>query len=392
VDLAAQEPVPTPLAGLSLDRLRERQSVKWRMYEPDVLPMFVAEMDCALAPPVAAALAGAVRRGDTGYAWPGRLPGAFGGFASRRFGWWVDPADVRVIPDVMRGVVEVLRVLTGPGDGVVVDTPAYPPFFSALAEAHRRVTQCPMAPDGLGRYAIDLDGLERAFAEGARAYLLCNPHNPTGVVHGRDVLLAVAELADRYRVRILVDEIHAPLTYPGVPFTPFLTLADVAPAAAAAVTFHSASKAWNLPGLKAAVAVPGPAAREDLERMPLGVQFGTGLFGVLAAVAAFEAGEPWLDALLRDLDGNRRLLADLLADLLPRVRYRMPDATYLAWLDCRELDLGDDPAERFLARGRVALNAGPTFGPPGRGFARLNLATSPELITEGVRRMAAALG
>ena len=391
MDHAEREPLPGPLAGLSLDRLRERQSVKWRMYEPDVLPMFVAEMDCALAPPVAAALAEAVGRGDTGYAWPGRLPGAFAGFAGRRFRWRVDPDDVRVVPDVMRGIVEVLRVLTGPGDGVVVHTPAYPPFFSFLAHAERRVVQCPMAPDGGGRYTIDLDALERAFAGGARAYLLCNPHNPTGAVYGRDELLAVAGLADRYRVRVLVDEIHAPLTYPAVPFTPFLTLADVAPAAAGAVVFHSASKAWNLPGLKAAVTVSGPAAREDLARMPLEVQFGTGLFGVLASVAAFEAGEPWLDALLRDLDGNRRLLADLLRERLPGVRYRMPDATYLAWLDCRELCLGDDPSQRFLERGRVALNAGPTFGPPGHGFVRFNLATSAELITEGVRRMAGAL-
>jgi cystathionine beta-lyase len=380
-----------PLDAVPLSTLRHRRSVKWQMYESDVLPMFVAEMDTPLAPPVAEALAAAVARGDTGYAWPGRLPEAFAGFAASHFGWPVHPDDLTVMPDVLHGVVEVLDVVTGPGDAVVVDTPAYPPFFSFLVRARRRVVQCPLVAGADGRFALDLDAIEAAFAGGARAYLMCNPHNPTGTVFGVDDLLAVAALADRYGVRVLVDEIHAPLVYPGTAVTPFLTLADRSPAAASAFAFHSASKAWNLPGLKAALVAAGPAARADAERIPVEARFGTGLFGVLAGEAAFAAGGPWLTDLLAGLDRNRHLLADLLRTHLPGVRYRPPDATYLAWLDCRGLDLPEDPAAVFLSRGRVALNSGPTFGPPGAGFARLNLATSADLLVEGVRRMAAAV-
>ena len=184
--------------------------------------------------------------------------------------------------------------------------------------------------------------------------------------------------------------IHAPLVYPGVEYTPFLSLDHEA--AARAFVFVSASKAWNLPGLKAAIAFAGPDAVEELARVPLEAEFGSGLFGVIASEAAVREGEPWLDALRTGLDANRTLLAELLAAELPQVGYRVPDATYLAWLDCRALDLGDDPAEVFLERGRVALASGPPFGAEqGRGFARLNFATSPELIREGVRRMAASL-
>jgi len=378
-----------PLTVLSLDQLRARRSIKWRMYDADVLPMWVAEMDTPLAEPVAEALSALVARGDTGYAHMAGLAEAFAGFASSRLGWAPDPADALLVPDVMTGIVTVLGAVTRPGDGVAINPPVYHPFFSHLSNAGRRVVEVPLLASGS---RLDLDELERVFATGeARAYLMCNPHNPTGDVFARDELLAVGSLAARYRVRLLVDEIHAPLTYTGVVATPVLTLAGESEAAARAFVFVSASKAWNLPGLKAALVFAGPEALDDLRAVPDDVSFGAGLAGVIAGEAALRDGVPWLDELRAGLDGNRRLLADLLDEHLPQVAYQPPAATYLAWLDCRALDLGDDPAETFLEHGRVAVYSGPMFGSPGKGFVRLNFATSPEILREGVRRMAAAV-
>ncbi|HET8681811.1 MAG TPA: aminotransferase class I/II-fold pyridoxal phosphate-dependent enzyme [Micromonosporaceae bacterium] len=380
-----------PLTALSLPQLRERRSAKWRTYGPDVLPLWVAEMDTPLAPPVAEALAAAVARGDTGYVWPGALAEAYADFAAARLGWVPDPALALLVPDVMRGIVEVLGAVTERGDGVVVNPPVYPPFFSYLRDAQRRVVRVPLAEAGGGVYRLDLAGLEAAFAAGARAYLLCNPHNPTGTVFSREDLLAVAALAHRYGVRLLADEIHAPLAYPGTAAVPLLSLATEAEAAARGFVFGSTSKSWNLPGLKAALVFAGPAAGADLRVIPPDVPLSAGLLGVVAGEAALWHGRPWLDELLAALDANRVLLAGLVAGHLPGVAYRPPDATYLAWLDCRATGLGDDPAASFLDRARVAVNPGPAFGEQGRGFVRLNFATSPEILGEAVRRMAVAL-
>jgi len=189
---------------------------------------------------------------------------------------------------------------------------------------------------------------------------------------------------------VVADEIHAPLTLRGATHVPFATTGGAA--AERSVTAVSASKAWNLAGLKCALLVAGASAREDLARIPAEVGKGAGLLGVVASEAAFRDGEEWLDGLREALEENRRLLSALLAEHLPQVGYVPPRATYLAWLDCRVLGLGDDPAAAFLERGKVALSPGPTFGPGGEGFARLNLATSGEVLTEAVRRMAVAVG
>ncbi len=368
--------------------LATRRSAKYRKYPPDVLPVWVAEMDVTLAGPVQAALAAAIANSDTGYAQPGALPEVFAAFAARRYGWSPDPGRMLMLPDVMRGVSEMLRAVTEPGDGVVINTPVYPPFFAHINDVGRRVVASPMAATADG-YRIDLERLEADFAAGARAYLLCNPHNPTGAVATCEELLAVAELAERYRVRVIVDEIHAPLTYPGVTHTPFASL-DVA-AAASAVTMVSASKAWNLAGLKCALLVAGADSWADARRIGEDVYWSAGLPGVIANEAAFEHGEPWLETLLGALDANRCLVARLLSEKAPDVRYRVPDATYLAWLDLRAYELGDDPSAALIERGRVALSDGPSFGAEGRGFARINLASSPERLTEAVERIASVL-
>jgi cystathionine beta-lyase len=378
-----------PLRHLTLAELRLRTSEKWRTYPSDVLPLFVAEMDVPLAEPVAAAITDAVSRGDTGYPVGTEYAEALAEFARKRWGWdGLSVPRTAMMPDVMQGVVEVLAVICGPTDPVVVNCPVYPPFYHFVRHSGRPIEEAPLGEDG----RIDLSTLENAFqraaARGDRpAYLLCSPHNPTGVVHTVAELTALAELAIRYGVRVLADEIHAPLVLPGAEFVPYLSV----PGAASGLSLLSASKAWNLAGLKAAVAVAGPDAADDLARIPWWVQEGPSHLGVIAHTAALRDGGDWLDELLTGLDDNRRLLADLLAEQLPDVRYRPGEGTYLAWLDCRALGLGDDPAAAFLDRGRVALNSGPTFGTGGAGHVRFNLGTTPELITEAVRRMAAAL-
>jgi cysteine-S-conjugate beta-lyase len=367
---------------LPIESLRRRRSSKWVTYPPDVLPAFVAELDVALAAPVRDALVEAIELGDVGYTEPGGLFESFAAFAGRRLGWAPDPARMRLVPDVMAGIVEALRVLTEPGAGVVIGTPAYPPFFEGIPEAGRRTVEVPLSGGEL-----DLDGLEAAFAGGARAFLLCSPHNPGGRVVSRARLEEVAALAARHDVLVLADEIHAPLTLAGAVHTPFGALGD-----GRWVAFASASKAFNLAGLKCAIAIAGSdAVARELDRLPSEVGYRAGLLGVIASQAAFEHGDAWLDELLAALDANRRRLAKLLEEHLPAVGYRPPDASFLAWLDCRALGLGDDPAVAFVERGRVALEPGPNFGEPGRGFARLNFGTSAELLGEAVRRMAAAV-
>lgn len=389
---SATLPIPSsPLTELSLDELRTRRSVKWRAYPPDVLPLWVAEMDVPLAAPIRSALHGAVRMGDTGYACAGSLPEAFSGFALERHGWRVDPAACRVVPDVMRGVATALEVVTSPSDGVLINPPVYRPFFEVIAAVGRKVVTSPLATGPDGRWRLDLDRLEHDMARpDVTAYLLCDPHNPVGLVLGRDELRAVAELAERHRVRILADEIHGPLVYPGSVFTPLLTLANDFPAAASALVFTSTSKAWNLAGLKTAIVVAGPAATRDLARIPTHLESEASLLGVVAATAAYRSGGPWLDSLLAGLDANRMALRRLLAEALPGVGYHPPNATYLAWLDCRRLGLGDHPAATFLKRGRVAVNRGQDFGEEGSGHVRLNFATSPEILETAVKRIAAS--
>jgi cystathionine beta-lyase len=364
-----------------LSTLRRRRSSKWVTHPPDVLPVFVAETDVEPAPVVRDALVEAIGLGDLGYAEPGALHQAFAGFARRRFGWAPDPARMQLMPDVMAAIVELLRVLTEPGDGVVVATPAYPPFFDGIPEAGRQVVDVPLA----GR-ELDLDGIDAALAGGARALLLCNPHNPTGRVYDRATLESVAEIADRHGAVVVSDEIHAPLTLPGAAHTPFGALGD-----RRAVVLASASKAFNLAGLKCAIAVAcSDEVAAGLQRLPEEVRFRAGVLGVIASQAAFERGDEWLDELLAALDANRRLLGELLDGQLPDVGYTAPEASFLAWLDCRALGLGDDPAAAFLERGRVALEPGPSFGAQGRGFARLNFGCSADVLEEAVRRMAAA--
>jgi cysteine-S-conjugate beta-lyase len=382
--------VAHPYDAISLESLRRRRSAKWREFAPDVLPVWVAEMDFPIAAPIRDVLRELVDRSDTGYGHAAGLPEAYAAFALRRWQHELVPERMVAVPDVMEGIAAVLRAMTEPGAPVVVHVPAYPPFFSYISHVERRLVPAPLQRGTDGRFELDLDVLEACFRAGARTYLLNNPHNPTGRVFGRRELEAVADLCDRYGVVVVADEIHAPLVYPGSTFVPFASID--ADSARRSVSVTSASKGWNLPGLKCALVVAHDETTwKTIDLISEDTRQAHGIFGVAASVAAFREGEPWLDDTVAYLDGSRRWLADLLAARLPGVGYAVPEATYLAWLDCRALGLGDDPAAVFLDRGRVALYAGPKFGEEGRGFARFNFATPRPVIAEAVDRLAVAL-
>ena len=379
----------TPLQALPVERLRQRSSTKWRTYPDEVLPLFVAETDFPLAPGITKRLATAVELGDTGYTPPD--PGirdAFSAFARRRFDWEVTPARVRSTCDVMMGVTEIVRAVTEPGDRVVVTPPVYPPFYDSVPEAGAVVERVPLARTETG-WELDLAGIDAALAGGARGVLLCNPHNPTGTVHTRESLAALAEIVDRHGAFVVSDEIHAPLTHAPAVFTPFLAASDAAARVGYAVT--SASKAFNLAGLKCALMVTAsPETQRVVDALPDEVEWRTGLFGALAGVVAFdESSDEWLDSLLAALEHNRRLLAELLTEHVPGARYVIPDAGYLAWVDLSALGWGDNPARKILRDAKVALHFGPKFGAEGAGHVRINIGCSPEVLTGAVRRIGA---
>ena len=379
---------PNPFEQVSLERLRERTSIKWRRYDPDVLPLWVAEMDANLAPPIAEALERAIRAGDTGY--PGSTPfvEAFTTFAAARWDWpTLDPSLVRPVAGVIAGYTDALLVAAGHGGHVVVTSPVYPPFYSYLRGAGITVAEARLTD----QMRIDPDVLDSTLAQARRdsaegvAVLLCNPHNPGGTVHTRAELEQVANIADRHGATVVSDEIHAPLVYAPAQFTPYLSVDG------GGIALHSASKAWNLAALPGALMVFGPEAADAHRTYAAGPHHWPGQFGIIAQTAAYSQGGPWLESVLTALDANRHLLASLLSEHLPAVTYLLPEATYLAWLDCTALGLGDDPAAVFLERGRVALNSGLTFGTGGAGHVRLNFATSGAIIEEAVRRMASSL-
>ena len=376
-----------PLTALPLDELRQRSSTKWRRYPEKVLPLFVAETDFAPAPAITRALMRAVELGDTGYTPPD--PGiarAFAGFAQRRFGWAVDPERVRTTCDVMMGVVEILRRVIAPGDRVIVTPPVYPPFYECIPEAGGVVERVPLLEKETG-WELDLLGIEAAFAGGARSVLLCNPHNPTGTAHSRESLAALADLAAGFDATVISDEIHAPLVHAPHTFTPFLTASPAAARIGFAVT--SASKAYNLAGLKCALMVTAAEPSGAVVRsLPDEVEWRTGLFGAIAGVAAFsEESDVWLDGLLAALDQNRRLLAELLAEHVPDARYRIPEAGFLAWVDLTGLGWGDNPAVKIRREADVALHLGPLFGEEGSGHVRINIGCSPDVLREAVARI-----
>jgi len=377
---------------LPLELLRARHGNKWNRFDRDVIPAWVADMDFALAAPIRDCLAAALERHDFGYPIYARndpLPQVFAERMAERFGWSPDPERVVLITDVVQGFYVCFERLLAPGDGVVVNTPLYPPILQGIAETGRRLVRNPLRPLDEG-WALDLDALARAIDPGTRALVLCNPHNPSGRVFTRDELEAVAALAERHDLLVLADEIHADLVYPGARHLPFATLSPEI--ARRTITFTSATKAFNTAGLRCAVAHFGTEAlQQRFQSLPPRLRGGLVAYGAEVTRVAWQRCQPWLDEALAYLDANRDLIARTVAERMPGVGHATPQSTFLAWLDFNALGLGQDPHRFFLDRARVGLSEGPAFGHEGEGCARLNFATDRAVLEEILDRMARAL-
>lgn len=377
--------------ALDVDVLRARRTMKWSRYPVDVLPAWVAEMDFPLAPVVAAAARRVLDEHDLGYPEPAGLAEAFAGWAARCQGWQPDPALACPVADVIAGLEAALRVLTEPGDGVVLLTPSYPPFFLLLQQLHRVAVPWPLLDRDPG-WTLDLQRLDDALHDGARGVLLCNPHNPTGRMFSGEELAAVSEIVDSHGAYVISDEVHAPLLSSGLRFTPY---AVSGPSAAAhSVTVTSISKGWNVPGLKCALLQAQPATARVTAEVPLYERLRASVPGVAASIAAWTDDGGWLDRLRRHLDRTRTELADWV-HRTPGVRAHPGQAGYLAWLDLRDAGLGDDPARLLLDKGRLAVSPGHDFALPaeqGHGRVRFNHGTSLPLLREALRRFDHTIG
>lgn len=387
---------PAQLDELDRVVLEARRSEKWHTYPRDVLPAWVAEMDF----PVAAAIQDELQRfttqTDFGYPIGLRETGLAEVFAERmqeRFDWHPDPAQVEILSEVVQGMYVSLLAFAGPGEGVVVQTPIYPPFLGSVRETERRLVANPLVRAG-DRFELDLDGLRAGIDPETRVLMFCNPHNPTGRVFARSELEALAEICLEHDLTIVSDEIHGDLVFPDAPgrHIPFGSLAPEV--ARRTVTLTSPSKAFNMPGLRCAIAHFGSDALKARfgSALPRHVRGGIGLPGLYASIAAWRSAQPWLDEVLPYLRANRDFAQQTLSDRIPEIQFHRPEATYLAWLDASELGLEGSPAAHFLRQGRVALSDGRAFGEGWERYVRLNFGTSRALLGDIIDRMATALG
>jgi cystathionine beta-lyase len=377
------------------DQVHERRgtdSNKWHKFGPDVLPLWVADMDFRSPEPVIRALRERVEHGFFGYLREQipELQEAVAAWCRDRYGWTVAPESMVLVPGVSPANNVATRALLQPGDGLIIQTPSYPPILRVPGNVGLKAELVDLAPRAGGGHAVDLDAFEEAAAR-ARGFLLCNPHNPVGRVFTRAELAGLAERCLRHDLWIIADEVHGDLVYDGHRHVPIASLGPEV--AARTITFMGPSKTFNLPGLKTGVAIiPDAGVRERFVAARVDMVQVANVLGYTAAVAAYREGEPWLAALLRYLEANRDFLAGYVARRLPGVAMTPPEGTYLAWLDCRGARIpGGDPHTFFLKAARVALNDGATFGRAGQGFVRLNFGCPRPLLETGLERMRAAL-
>ena len=375
----------------NLSVLKTHRSEKWRGFAKDVLPLPVAEMDFPVAEPIRAILTELVANSDLGYLGPiPELGLGFKKFAQERWNWELDESQVRAATDVGVAVVEILRVMTQPGDSILINSPVYHNFYNWINETKLNKVDVPFQRTGdeaANPWEIDWAGIEKAYASGIKVHLLCSPHNPLGRIYSKEELLKFVGLAQKHNVLIISNELHAPLTYKGNQYTPILSLGENAQKVSIVVS--AASKGWNIAGLKCAIIVTqDPVLFARLNEMPLAVHYRSSLLGAFATAVAFSDCGDWLDDVVSQLDENRYLIKNLLSAKLPSVRYHIPDNGYLAWLDLESLNLGVDPSKVLLEKGRVAFNPGHTFGVQCSQYIRLNFATSPVIVTEAIERIA----
>jgi cystathionine beta-lyase len=378
----------------NLAELHTHRSEKWRGFPHDVLPLPVAEMDFPVAEPIKAILTEMVSHSDLGYLGPiPELGLGFKKFAAERWNWTVDEKQVHVATDVGVAVVEILRVFTQPGDSILLSSPVYHNFYTWIKETHLNLVDVPFERTGdeaINPWVINWQAIESAYASGIKVHLLCSPHNPLGFIYTKQDLLKIVALAKKHDVLVISDEIHAPLTFPGEIFVPILSLGADAEAVSVCVT--AASKGWNIAGLKCAILISqNEQMNSKLANLAPAMHYRASLLGGFATAVAFADGTVWLDTVIAQLDHNRHLIKKLLAEKLPTVRYHIPQNSYLAWLDVESLNLGVDPSVTLIEKGRVAFNPGHAFGKQCDQYVRLNFATSPEIITEAIDRIARAV-
>ena len=380
------------LDAVTVDSMRRRRGVKWARYAAPILPAWVADMDFPVCQAVTDVLGGMVQRSDVGYHWVPAPMSLLETFAERmqgRFDWPVQPSRIVMTVTVVQAIDVCLSLFSEPGDGVIVQTPIYDPFLAAVDRSGRRLVENPLVR-GTERFEIDFDALARSIDSSTRVLLLCHPHNPSGRVFDRQELEALAELALRHDLVVISDEIHAELTYGGRRFRPFATLSQEI--AERTITLTSATKSFNLAGLPCAFAHFGSERLlQRVRELPPHLLGHPGAFGIEATQAAWTDGDAWLEEVLLYLDENRRHLRRFLGDRLPEIDMVLPEATYLAWLDCRALDLPVKPSRFFFKRASLAFKCGEDFGQPGRGFVRLNFATSRQILDQILERMVSAV-
>lgn len=376
---------------ITLDSLRSSGATKW-VAGDNIIGAFVAEMDFGIAPPITQALHKAVDQGLFGY-----MPASFITDLQRatatmlhsRYGWQVNMSDVRPLPDVIKALELAIRHNSRPGSKIIVPTPSYMPFLIIPPMAGRDVIEVPMRfHEGL--YRFDFDELQRAFDDGGHMLILCNPYNPGGRVYDREELEALSELVDRNGGRVFSDEIWAPLVYSGRSHIPYASVNSIT--AGHTITALSASKAWNLPGLKCAqIVTSNDADREIWDKIGFFAAHGASNLGIIASVAAYESGFEWLADTLAYLDRNRQALSALTAEFLPDVRYQQPEGTYVGWLDFRDTAIADKPAAFFKEHASVHLTEGLSCGAGFQGFARFIFATPLPIMEEAIQRMGKAM-
>jgi cystathionine beta-lyase len=379
---------------ISLETLRARRGNKWNLYPKDVLPAWVADMDYRVPEPVREAMQRLVDESDFGY--PSRtgddtLAAAFAERVRDRFGWEIDRARVRTVTELVQCMFATALAYSEAGDGIVLQTPIYPPFLNTIERTGRRLVENRWKDDGT-RFVLDVENLHQVVDDRTRILFLCNPHNPTGRVFERDELLALGNVCVERDIVIVVDEIHADLVYPGHQHIPIASLSPEI--AARTVTITSATKGFNIAGLRTAVMYFGSAELEERfnKAVPQTLMGQAGITGIDATIAAWRYGQAWLNEVMQRLESNRDLVADFVAREMPGIVHHKPESTYLAWLDCRHLDLPDEnPQKFFLNRAKVGLNDGGMFGQAGKTCVRLNFATSEEILMQVLERMAEVL-
>lgn len=359
--------------------------------DADVLPFWVADMDFAVAPAIRDALQAKLDHGIFGYEGASdAYRAAVTGWFARRFGWRPDPKHITTTPGVVFAVATAIRAFTEPGDAVLIQNPVYFPFAGLVKNNGRTLVETTLVLRD-GHYAIDFAEFERQIeANDVKLFVLCSPHNPTGRVWTREELSRMAEICAAHGVIVFADEIHCDFVYPGHTHTPFASLSPEAAAIAAIGT--APSKTFNLAGLQGSnIFIADDTLRRRYQAELAAQGYGApNNLAMAATVAAYNAGEPWLAALLPHLAGNIAALRKALADT--PIRLIEPEGTYLMWLDCRALNLTDDALEAFFVKDAgLWLNAGITFGSAGAGFMRMNLACPRATLDAGLKRLTAAL-